>query len=486
MFSEFLNAKLSLNYENRIIVFDYDNVLKNSGYQSHIEELGFAVIEYNDIEYFRYLYEKEIKQSKDKYLVIVNHEIYIPFDIRQVFYSIDLSLNNIFPKLNTFVLRSIKNVDYDLLYIGYENLYNDVSSEKSTKEFLDKGLYTNDIITEYVDALKKRLKLMLNKKCTYSSWQRIALYKARIEHISHKAGMIIDMREINNEISEKFSNFVINDYRYLSGYSYYKAPVILSKCMDYIFLNSKKFAIIVMDGMSIENWLTISEKFKDISYDIAFTFALIPTITAISRQSLLSGKLPVELPKPFDLSMEKKMFFQKCIENGYKEKEIEYRRGYDVDYIYGCKSLCIIINDIDDLIHSETQGRRGLYNNIVYLAKSNKLQKLVKNLIAEGFDVYITSDHGNTDSICIGNPKGNGIEVETKCKRVIIYRNYADYEKTKTQFDLHEYQGYYMPKNFRYLICKENEAFGVKNKEIISHGGKSIEEVIVPFIRIEG
>jgi membrane protein YdbS with pleckstrin-like domain len=36
------------------------------------------------------------------------------------------------------------------------------------------------------------------------------------------------------------------------------------------------------------------------------------------------------------------------------------------------------------------------------------------------------------------------------------------------------------------LLCKYDKSFGIRGNISLSHGGISIEEVIVPFIRIEG
>ncbi|KKH64534.1 PglZ domain-containing protein, partial [Methanosarcina mazei] len=220
-------------------------------------------------------------------------------------------------------------------------------------------------------------------------------------------------------------------------------------------------------------------------YKTDLVFALIPTITSISRQSLLSGKLPVELESPFNLSKEKQLFISKCIENGYRENQIKYYRGYDIDINRGDKCICVIINDIDDLVHGQIQGKQGMYNDISYLAKTDKIQNLIQKLCERGFNVYITSDHGNTSSICIGNPRGNGVEVESKCKRALIYRDFADYKKIKEEYNLIEYPGAYLPKEYKYLICETSKSFGVKGQQIMTHGGINIEEVIVPFVTID-
>lgn len=486
MFEELLEMKLALQYEKCIFVTDYDNILNVYSCDSLIKKYEFKLIYYKDVEEFRYLFETKIKMSNDKYLVIVEEDIYIPYDVRKYFYYVDLSLGELFPKLNTYVLKNTMNLDLDLLHIAYENLFKNIISEDKTERFLKEEIYSESNVIEYVSFMKEKIENMLGNDITYNTWFAVNYYKAKINNICYKSRVLIDIGELNENIAKEFTTFIINKYKFLSGNSYFNGPILLNKCMDYILMKSKKWAVIVMDGMSVSDWLIILEKFENIKYDMSYSYALIPTITAISRQSLFSGKLPAELENPFNLSKEKKQFYEKCFQNGYKENEIKYHRGYDVEIDRVDKCIGIVINDIDDLVHSQMQGKDGMYRDILYLAKSNKLQKLINNLSNNGFDIYITSDHGNTNSTGIGKIKGTGVEVETKCKRALICKDFIDDEKIKDEHNLIEYPGYYLPKQYKYFICEENQSFGNKGEEIMSHGGISIEEVIVPFIAIKG
>jgi hypothetical protein len=361
--------------------------------------------------------------------------------------------------------------------------------EKDTAFFLENEMYSKDNIHEYIKMYIQKVNENLKGSLDYRKWFNIALYKAKINNVIYKINFAIDMEALNSRVTEAFNDFILKEYGKLSGISYYKAPVLLNKCLDHIFLRNgeqqEKNAIIVMDGMSLENWLTIAKEFKNINYNTNLVFALIPTITSVSRQSLLSGKLPVELVTPFNLSKEKSLFINKCIENGYKEDQIKYFRGYDIDISRSDKCICVIINDVDDLVHGQIQGKQGMYNDITYLARNSRLQNLIKKLCRDRFNVYITSDHGNTPSTCIGNPPGNGVEVESKCKRALIYKDFADYEKIMEKFNLIKYPATFLPKEYNYLVCNSSEAFGVKGREIMTHGGINIEEVIVPFVTID-
>jgi hypothetical protein len=48
-----------------------------------------------------------------------------------------------------------------------------------------------------------------------------------------------------------------------------------------------------------------------------------------------------------------------------------------------------------------------------------------------------------------------------------------------------DYPKYYLKKDYDYLICKVGDSFDAKDEDVMTHGGISIDEVIVPFITIK-
>ena len=43
----------------------------------------------------------------------------------------------------------------------------------------------------------------------------------------------------------------------------------------------------------------------------------------------------------------------------------------------------------------------------------------------------------------------------------------------------------FLPKEYDYLICPEGKSFDSKDSIVMSHGGITIDEVVVPFIKIK-
>ena len=486
MFFDYLNAQCGFGSHERIIIVDFQKIIEDNYLSVISEKYGYILVYYDDVEEFRYLYETEIKKNQNRYLVVLRTDSYLPYDIRSNFYCKDVNYKELFPKLNAYTLDNSNIFDLNLLYIAHANLFRTIHSELETKQFLSEDMFSIENIKEYSEYLTGEIKDLLDEN-SYRSWQNIAMLYSKLKYVEYRCNFNLAYKdELECKIQNGFKKFILNNYSTLSGYSAYNGPVVLYKGLDYIFMNSKKPALIVMDGMSILDWLILAEDLEEVSYKNNLTYALIPTITSISRQSLLSGKLPVEMKEPFNLNYEKNMFVEKCIENGYKKEEIKYYRGYDFGIDYSDKCICVIINDIDDLIHNQKQGNLGMCNDVRLLSRSGKLYELIRRLYDNGFDVYIASDHGHKEAQTMGSPKGTGVELKTKSKRTMVLKDFADYKSVMDEFDMIDSPPYFLPKDYKYLLCEYDKSFGTKGNTVLSHGGISIEEVIVPFVKIEG
>lgn len=98
--------------------------------------------------------------------------------------------------------------------------------------------------------------------------------------------------------------------------------------------------------------------------------------------------------------------------------------------------------------------------------------------------VYVTSDHGNTDAIGIGRPN-IGETTELRGERVRVYRsdllrsNAFLEVPTAIQLPLGS-----LPADYRPMFAPTGAAFVAKDHHVVAHGGASIEECLVPFVGI--
>ena len=489
LFNDFLIEKLSIDYEKRILLFDEDNLLAKCGLSNTILNRGFQIYEYKEVEEFRYIYESQLRNNEtEKFIIHVrNPQMYVPYDIRKSCYEVSFSFVEIFQKLEVSELRKHPNVDLELLHIAHQNYYGNKLGVKGTYNFIKKEIYSQKYASEFIDLLINRISSSLCKISNYKDWFEIARDWARVRMLIDGGFIQRDINRLSIEIDKRFKTWMLDNYKTLSANSISNGPVLANRVIDYIKSKSDKIALILLDGMSIENWLTLYLNMDNFNYEIeqGFIFVLIPSITAISRQSIFSGMLPISHSEPFSLQNEERQWFDYWMNNGYRKEDIFFGKGLDVELSYNTRIAGIIINFIDDLMHGQIQGQDGMYRDIAAWAKTSEFKNLVNDLIRKGFNVYVTSDHGNIEAIGQGRPKNEGVLTEMTSLRARIYQDYAVTDKTENEYKVFRYPGIYMPKDYQYIICETNAAFGTKGKNYVCHGGMSIDEVIVPFIKIK-
>lgn len=481
MFGEYVFGNSPASYANLIWINDVDYLNRITSYSDVFEQHGFDVIEYRDDLSLRIGYEQKIKAGNEKLVVLNFNKTYIPYDIIKQFALYTVSLRTLFSKLNADVLHHKSRIDLDLLAMVAANNFDDLTKLEQTNQFFDTVVYGRDNLLLY---FRLKLEGILQKATSafhYHEWCRIAEQKAIIDRYSVQYGLNIDTSEINR----LFQNYVLKAFGTLSTKIDRGTPVLVSHAMEYIHEQSEKFAIIVMDGMSEFDWSIISQSFADVGYEQAAVFAMIPSTTSISRQCLLSNKFPSQLVSPWTQSKEKSEFAECAKLLGYSANQIGYSRGYDTDFDSAVRCGAVIINDVDEMVHAQQQGRLGMYNDISVLSDEGKLRRLTDRLRLKGFDVYITADHGNTLCTGIGKFVGAGVDIETKSHRMVVLKDFADKEKIADKFGLIEYPKYYLPKEYDYLICDTGVSLDNPGEQVMTHGGMTIDEVVVPFIKIK-
>lgn len=485
MFGEYVYEITHASTASRLILVDEDSLEKRTHYLSAFADRGFHVIDYEDDLSFRIKWEDDFKQRDGKYLILARENAYIPYDICQVSgpYKFRISMANLFPKLNAQYLREQANLNFDLLCMAYNSLFEDCSDYRGTKKFIENVVYGKDNVSNYVDMLRKDISGQIAKAQNYRDWIKIAEQKSELDVYCACYGITADAEFVQ----DTFLKFILGNFGKLSGKiaSDSETPVLVKGAMDYMHNHSDKFVLIVMDGMSEFDWDILSRSFGNVKYQRSAAFAMIPTITSLSRQSLISGKYPVQLLSPWSTSKEAKEFMDCALNLGYRKEQIEYHRGYDAAFSATVRCGCIIINDIDNMVHGQQQGRAGMYHDVKYLSETGKLTALVRDLLQKGFDVYISSDHGNTPCIGQGKLMKLGVETETKSHRMLVLEKFADKEKMIEQYDMIEYPKYFLDKRYDYLICNIGKSFDAREKKVMTHGGITVDEVVVPFIKIK-
>ena len=482
MFAKYVYEKSPALFAKRILITDFDKLNKENDFLSYFKEKGFAVIKYtNDLD-FRINHTESLNDKDGQFILYADKDSYIPYDIRKQFELYEVTLSSLFSKLNAAYLAESR-INLDLLSMAYKECFDNYSTALLTEQFIKEKVQSTNNIKEYVRYIYKSLCKKVEDIADYLGWLNFAKEKAELMTLATEYGLdsIVD----DGYFDEYFINYVLKNYGTLSSKLSNTTPVLVSKAMEYMSSKSKKFAVIVMDGMSEFDWKIISESFSDLKYNESGVFAMIPTTTSVSRQCLLSNKYPNHLLSPWTQAKEKEEFVNCAKSLGYQSSEIEYHRGYDASFGLNAKCVAIVINDVDDIVHGQTQGREGMLNQMRLLARKRELKIMVKSILSSGMDVYITADHGNTPCVGTGKVMGAGVDVETKSRRMLVLKDFADKEALIEKYGVYEYPPYYLNKEYTYMICPIGKSLDSKGEDVMTHGGISVDEVIVPFISLK-
>lgn len=481
MFGDYVYKEASAPYFNKVLLLDNDDLYRQVDYTSAFSAHGFEVVVYEDSLKFRIQYQEKLYSDKDKLVVLAHMDSYIPSDIYRKLHVYEVSLEHLFPKLNAEVLKGKTETDLDLLSNVYLTNFDDLRSRMGTEQFFRMKVYAKANVQWYLQQKLAELMRRVAGAKTHKNWFAIAEEKSRSDLLAIQNGIELD----TTEIDRAFQTYALEQFGKLSQVIDRDSPVLVSKVMDHIHEQSEKFVIIVMDGMSEFDWRILSTSFDGINYEQSAVFAMIPTTTSISRQCLLSNKYPSQLMRPWKQSKEKAEFIACAKSLGYTDAQIGYERGYDARFGSFVRCGAVIILDVDEMVHAQTQGRIGMFHDIKLLAEQNKLSNMVRRFLSDGFDVYISSDHGNTACVGLGRAMGSGVEVETKSHKMMVLKDFADKGSLVQKYGMIEYPKYYLPKEYDYLICDVGGSLDSKGKAVMTHGGMSLDEVVVPFIKIK-
>jgi hypothetical protein len=98
----------------------------------------------------------------------------------------------------------------------------------------------------------------------------------------------------------------------------------------------------------------------------------------------------------------------------------------------------------------------------------------------------MTSDHGNIEAKGCGRPT-EGAVADLRGERVRIYPDTVLREKVMDVFPTaSEWDPIGLPDDYLALLAPSRQAFVPEKQRIVCHGGVSLEEIIVPFVQIEG
>ncbi len=264
----------------------------------------------------------------------------------------------------------------------------------------------------------------------------------------------------------------------------------------------------------------ISEYFKVEEEEVFYS--ILPTSTQYSRNAVFAGLMPSEierrLPKYWINDHEeggKNLYEEELLQDNIARQRLDIKASYNkiTNYQNGrilvenahnllnYKMSVIVYNFVDMLSHARTEmevlkelaGDDAAYRSLTLSwFEHSALFETLKRLADRDIQLLITTDHGTVrvqDPIKVIGDRATTTNLRYKLGKNLNYN-------PKEVFEIKDPDKYGLPtpnvsssfifaRSYDYLVYPNNyNQFAIYYKDTFQHGGISLEEVIVPFVRL--
>lgn len=405
------------------------------------------------------------------------------------------------------------------------------------KKFLESGrIETEKFTQDYLqgfNSISQKLFQPLQWKDWVDIYQKLVNWSLELDRITDD-GLKQTLQEQWRESNAEFSKFVENNYiDWINNHDAPDTPVMSPQLLDkYIYpylKDGRKVFFFVVDCMRLDQWLIMKELLSSYyTFYTDFYSAILPTATQFARNSIFSGMYPIEIKKHYPqfwkddsnteehkLNAHEPDLFEKWLERKrlhLKNKPV-YIKVFDTEfgnkieksidkYIHN-QFTSIVINAVDMMAHSrsdfailkEIAPDESAYRSLTksWFQHSNLLGML-KNLAKyDDIDIIITTDHGSIR--CLRGVKVLGDRDTSTNLRYKFGKNVKADKRHAMQISKPEIfklpsQGITVnniiaKEDFYFVYPTDYNQYLHKYKDSFQHGGISMEEMIVPLIRLE-
>ncbi len=268
---------------------------------------------------------------------------------------------------------------------------------------------------------------------------------------------------------------------------------------------AKRLALVVVDGLALDQWVLVRAALIDqmgssVQIDEDAAFAWVPTLTSVSRQAIFAGEAPIFFEASLGSTHKEPAHWKRFWENrgvlasdvGYIRQNSQEPDAAFLERVKGVsqrpstKYLGVVVGTVDQTMHGIVTGSSGLHGVVRDWADRGCFTNLVRALIADEYEVLVTSDHGNITGHGMGKPKVGAIADE-RGERAHVFPDDLTREDVRRDFEgTIAWPQTGIPEGYRPLLAPGRSAFLRSNTTAVGHGGIAMEEVIVPFVRITG
>jgi CheY-like chemotaxis protein len=400
------------------------------------------------------------------------------------------------------------------------------------KKIIDNTRLVSEKTTSSYQQEFQKLFMSIQDNLNFKEWAE--LYKKlvywEIELNKSDSHMVEVFDSQKQEANREFNKYVIKNYKdWIKAEPGDNAPImshsLLKQKLAPLLKENKPTFLVVIDNLRFDQWKAIQplvmENFKVDEEDTFY--ASLPTATQYSRNAIFAGMTALEISQKFPeqwkndddeggKNMHEDFFLEQFLKRTFHEpikhqyvKVTNHRDANllenNINNYLNNKLTVIVYNFVDMLSHARTEmevlkelaSDEAAYRSLaVSWFDHSPLQNALKKLAEKDVNILLTTDHGTVrvqdPSKCIGDR-----ETTTN----IRYKNGKNLNfDERDVYAVREPETIGLPKSrlsSTYIFAKENKFLVYPNnynhfvnfyKNSFQHGGISLEEMIVPVVRL--
>jgi CheY-like chemotaxis protein len=403
----------------------------------------------------------------------------------------------------------------------------------SLKKIIDNRRLVSEKTTTAYQQQFRNLFMALNSNPDYNEWMEI--YKKLVYwELEMQKTDSPEMQEVlqqqKSEANTEFFKFVSRNYASWINPKSGEGPVMSHNMLQFKVLPHVEKGVplffVLIDNLRFDQWKSIqpifSESFRIMEEDSFYS--ILPTATQYARNAIFAGMLPIEIEKKFPAEWknddeqggknlnEEKFFREQLKRLGKESLRYSYTKVLNnqagLDLVNNMHNLLnndinvIVYNFVDMLSHARTEmevlkelaGDEMSYRSITTSwFEHSPLHQALKKIADKNIRVILATDHGSirvkTPFKVIGDKQTttnlrykHGRNLNYEPKEVLVFRDPREAglptPTVNSSFIFAREDGYLCyPNNYNYYANYYKNTF--------QHGGVSLEEMIVPVIKMQ-
>jgi len=377
----------------------------------------------------------------------------------------------------------------------------------------------------------RELSMRLSDRIDHDDWAEIYKKLVRYELDLEKSddeGIIEVLNMQKNEANNTFCKYYEANYLdWLYGKTETKPVMSHTLVREKVFPeieSRQKVFFLLIDNLRYDQWKAIQpmiEQYFRVQEDSLY-YGILPTTTQYARNAIFSGMMPAEIRKRYpqywkdeDEEGSKNMFegelmdlqlkrFGKTLKTSYNKVlnlDAGKRLFENISNLMSNDFNVIVYNFVDMLSHARTEMEiireladdEPAYRSLMMSwFEHSSLFDIIKFLSDKDVKLIITTDHGSirvTNPVKILGDRNVNTNLRYKFGKSLAYDH-------KDVFEVRDPEKFFLPKinvSTSYVFARSSDFFAYPNnynyyakyyRNTFQHGGISIEEILIPFIKL--